>query len=108
MRWSIHASSIRTRGNDLATINYDSELRRAGAHSTHGWRRLRFLAQRHILGTIGLCFMLLFVWAAAFADLICRYDPLSVDAAHALAPPHARARLGTAPLRPRAWGRLIP
>ena len=54
----------------LATINYDSELRRAGAHSTHGWRRLAFLAQRYVLGTFGLVIMLLFVWTAVSADLI--------------------------------------
>ena len=32
-------------------VNYDSELKRAGAHSTQGWRRLAFLAQRYVLGT---------------------------------------------------------
>ena len=48
------------------SINYDSELRRAGAHATHGWRRLTFLAQRYMLGTIGLVIMVLFVLAAAF------------------------------------------
>ena len=31
----------------MATINFDSELRRAGAHSTHGWRRLLFLVLPH-------------------------------------------------------------
>jgi len=46
----------------LTTINFDSELRRAGAHSTHGWRRLLFLAQRYMLGTIGLVIMVMFVW----------------------------------------------
>src|SRR5205809_736766 len=48
--------------SSLATINFDSELRRAGAHSTHGWRRLLFLSQRYLLGTVGLVIMVLFVW----------------------------------------------
>ena len=48
----------------MAVINYDSELRRAGAHATHGWRRLAFLAQRYVLGTFGLIIMILFVWTA--------------------------------------------
>jgi len=30
----------------LAAIDYDLELRRAGAHATGGWRRVLFLAQR--------------------------------------------------------------
>ena len=63
----------------MVSINFDSELRRAGAHSTHGWRRLAFLAQRYLLGTFGLIIMVLFVWMAISADLICRYDPLSVN-----------------------------
>ena len=76
----------------MTSINYDSELKRAGAHSTHGWRRLTFLAQRYILGTAGLFILLLFVWVAISADLIARYDPLSVDSAHRLAAPDWRRR----------------
>jgi hypothetical protein len=29
----------------LAAIDYETELRRAGALSTHGWRRFTFVAQ---------------------------------------------------------------
>src|ERR1700731_285166 len=79
----------------MVTINYDAELRRAGASATHGWRRLAFLAQRHVLGAVGLIIMILFVLAALFADLICRYDPLTVDSAHALLHPDARHWMGT-------------
>ena len=36
----------------MTAVNYDSELRRAGAHATHGWRRLRLpraaLCARHL------------------------------------------------------------
>ena len=77
----------------MTSINYDSELKRAGAHSTHGWRRLTFLAQRYILGTAGLFILLLFVWVAISADLICRYDPLSVDSAHRLTSPEWTSRM---------------
>ena len=79
----------------MATINFDNELRRAGANATSGWRRLAFLAQRYMLGTIGLIIMLLFVWMALSADLICRYDPLSVDSAHRLASPDWLHWMGT-------------
>ena len=41
----------------MTVVNYDSERRRAGAHASHGWRRFAFLAQRHLLGTIGLGIM---------------------------------------------------
>jgi peptide/nickel transport system permease protein len=91
----------------LAVINYDSELRRAGAHSTHGWRKLTFLARRHMLGAIGLVIMVLFVLAALLADFIGRYDPLSVDALQRLAPPSAQHWLGTDAFGRDVWSRII-
>ncbi|MEH2550670.1 peptide/nickel transport system permease protein [Bradyrhizobium sp. AZCC 2262] len=91
----------------LATINFDSELRRAGAQSTHGWRRLLFLAQRYLLGTIGLFIMVLFVWMAISADLICRFSPLSVDSAHRLAAPDALHWMGTDSFGRDVWSRIV-
>jgi peptide/nickel transport system permease protein len=91
----------------LAVVNYDSELRRAGADATQGWRRLAFLAQRHILGTVGLVIMVLFVWVALSADLIGRYDPLSVDSAHRLASPDWRHWLGTDSFGRDVWSRIV-
>src|SRR3954466_6471175 len=91
----------------LATINFDSELRRAGAHSTQGWRRLVFLAQRYMLGTVGLFIMVLFVWVALSADLICRYDPLSVDSTHRLAAPDWTHWMGTDSFGRDVWSRIV-
>ena len=91
----------------MAVINYDSELRRAGAHSTHGWRKLTFLARRHMLGAIGLVIMVLFVLAALLADLIGRYDPLSVDSLQRLAPPSAEHWLGTDSFGRDVWSRIV-
>jgi peptide/nickel transport system permease protein len=91
----------------LVTINYDSELRRAGADANTFWRRVRFLARRHVLGTIGFIIMVLFVFAAIFADVICRYSPLTVDSAHALAAPGAQHWLGTDSFGRDVWSRII-
>ena len=91
----------------MAVINYDSELKRAGAHAPHGWRRLAFLARRYVLGTAGLSIMLMFVWAAIFANLICRFDPLSVDSAHRLAAPSALHWMGTDSFGRDVWSRII-
>ena len=91
----------------MTSINYDSELKRAGAHSTHGWRRLVFLAQRYILGTVGLFILLLFVWIAISADLISRYDPLSVDSTHRLAAPDWRHWMGTDSFGRDVWSRIV-
>jgi peptide/nickel transport system permease protein len=91
----------------LVTINYDSELRRAGAHSTHGWRKLAFLAQRHMLGAIGLVIMVLFVLVAGFADIIARFSPLSVDSLHRLAAPDSQHWMGTDSFGRDVWSRII-
>jgi peptide/nickel transport system permease protein len=91
----------------LATINYDTELRRAGAHSTHGWRKLVFLAQRHVLGAVGLVIMVILVLTALFADVISRFDPLSVDSLHRLAAPNAQHWMGTDSFGRDVWSRII-
>ena len=91
----------------MVTINYDSELRRAGANANTFWRRVRFLARRHVLGTVGFVIMVLFVLAAVFADAICRYSPLTVDSAHALAAPSLQHWLGTDSFGRDVWARII-
>jgi peptide/nickel transport system permease protein len=91
----------------LDAINYDAELKRAGAHATHGWRRLAFFAQRYVLGTAGLIILVMFVLTAIFADFIGRYSPLAVDSAHALARPGAQHWLGTDSFGRDVWSRII-
>jgi peptide/nickel transport system permease protein len=91
----------------VATINYDVELKRAGADATHGWRRLAFYARRYLLGTIGLAIMIAFVLTALFAGLISRYDPLTVDSAHALARPSMEHWMGTDSFGRDVWSRII-
>jgi peptide/nickel transport system permease protein len=91
----------------LDAINYDAELRRAGANATHGWRRLAFFAQRYVLGTAGLIILVMFVLTAIFADFIGRFSPLAVDSAHALAHPGAQHWLGTDSFGRDVWSRII-
>ena len=91
----------------MDAINYDSELRRAGANATHGWRRLVFLAGRHLLGSIGLVIMVLFVLTALFADVIVRIDPLTVDATHALARPSSLHWMGTDSFGRDVFSRIV-
>src|SRR5215831_18422909 len=107
MRCSTRASATPTEEAALVAIDYDAELKRAGAKATHGWRKLAFLARRHLLGAAGFVIMTIFVLMAVFADLICRYDPLTVDAAHALAHPDARHWMGTDSFGRDVWARII-
>ena len=91
----------------MVSINFDNELRRAGAHSTRGWRRLTFLAQRYLLGTFGLFIMMLFVGVAISADLIARFDPLNVDSAQRLTAPNAQHWMGTDSFGRDVWSRIV-
>ena len=91
----------------MDAINYDTELRRAGAHSTYGWRKFAFFAQRYVLGTAGLLIMVMFVLTAVFADLISRFSPLSVDSLHRLAAPDAQHWMGTDSFGRDVWSRII-
>ena len=91
----------------MAAIDYDVELRRAGAHATVGWRRVLFLAQRHVLGAAGLVIMTLFVFTAIFADFIARYDPLTIDATRALARPSLAHWMGTDSFGRDVFSRII-
>jgi peptide/nickel transport system permease protein len=91
----------------LVTINYDSELRRAGADANTFWRKAMFFARRYVLGTVGLVIMAFFVFAALFANLICAYSPLTVDSAHALAPPSVQHWMGTDSFGRDVFARII-
>jgi peptide/nickel transport system permease protein len=91
----------------MATVDYDFELRRAGAHAGQGWRRIGYLARRHVLGAAGLVIMTLFVLTAVFADFIARFDPLAVDAAHALARPGWQHWMGTDSFGRDVFSRII-
>ncbi len=91
----------------MTAIDYDLELRRAGAGATQGWRRVAYLAQRHVLGAAGLIIISVFVLTAVFADVLARFDPLTVDSVHALARPSAQHWMGTDSFGRDVFSRII-
>ena len=91
----------------MAVIDSEVELRRAGAHATGGWRRALFLAQRHVLGAAGLVILTGFVLTAIFADLIARYDPLTIDSTRALMRPSLAHWMGTDSFGRDVFSRII-
>ena len=66
-----------------------------------GWRRLRSWRGAICSARSALFIMVLFVLAAVFADLICRFDPLTINSAHALAAPSCAALARHRFVRPR-------
>jgi peptide/nickel transport system permease protein len=87
--------------------DYEVELIRAGAAIEGRWGAALFLARRHPLGAIGAAIMVLFVFAALFADLITAYDPLAVNASLSLAPPSAAHWLGADSFGRDVYSRIV-
>ena len=78
----------------MTVLDFDAELARAGAHARGRLGRLRHLARRYPLGAAGAVIMVLFVFAAVFANVLTAYDPLSTNAAESLCAPGRTHWLG--------------
>ncbi|WP_119422813.1 ABC transporter permease [Desertibaculum subflavum] len=78
----------------MTTVDHSAELARAGANVT-GWAsRTLFLANRYPLGAFGAVIVILFVFAAIFADVITPVDPTSTNPAKSLMAPGGQALMG--------------
>src|SRR3981189_385710 len=71
------------------------------------WPQLRYVVTRHPLGVFGAAIMAIFVFAAVFADLLTRYDPVSTNAALSLARPDAAHPLGSDFMGRDVYSRII-
>src|SRR6266404_313097 len=79
---------------DMAFINHEAELSRAGANVTGGWSRILFFARRYPLGAVGAVIVLVFVATAVFPPFIAPMDPTTTDAKASLARPGSVFWLG--------------
>lgn len=78
----------------MAVINHEAELARAGANITGWLSRVIFFVRRYPLGAVGALIVALFVFTAAFADIIAPTDPTSTNAKYSLAAPSSLFWLG--------------
>jgi peptide/nickel transport system permease protein len=78
----------------MTTLDFEVELAKAGALVHGRLGRLRHLGRRYPLGAAGAAIMVVFVFAAVFADLLTTYDPLSTNAAESLCAPSRAHWLG--------------
>lgn len=78
----------------MAVVNHEAELARAGANLT-GWvSKVIFFIRRYPLGAVGAIIVALFIFTAAFADIIAPTDPTSTNSKFSLAAPSSLFWLG--------------
>jgi peptide/nickel transport system permease protein len=75
-------------------IDHEAELAKAGAGVEGRIGNFLYFCRRYPLGAIGAAIMLVFVFAAVFADVIAPQDPLNTNAAASLSAPNATYPLG--------------
>lgn len=78
----------------MAVINHEAELARAGANVTGWLSKVIFFTRRYPLGAVGALIVALFIFTAAFADVIAPTDPTSTNAKYSLAAPSSLFWLG--------------
>lgn len=82
------------REGQVAVIDHDAELARAGAN-VRGWMGgIFFFVRRYPLGAVGAVLMAVFLATALFADQISPFDPFTTNARISLAPPGGEHVLG--------------
>src|SRR6266849_5914921 len=68
-------------------IDYVPETTAEPVRAETVWGKLRYLVARYPLGVIGAAIMLVFVFAAMFADALTSYDPVTTNSTISLARP---------------------
>jgi peptide/nickel transport system permease protein len=71
------------------------------------WSKLRYYAGAHPLGVVGAAIMLVFVFAAIFADALTSYDPIRTNSLITLAVPSNAHLLGTDQMGRDIYSRII-
>ncbi len=94
-------------GTPMAIIDYDAELAQAGGKVESVWSRIRYAVSHHPLGAIGAVIMVLFVFAATFADFLTVYDPLATNSSISLAAPSSAHWLGADFMGRDVYSRIV-
>ncbi len=71
------------------------------------WSKMRYHAASHPLGVVGAVIMLVFVFAAVFADFITSYDPIRTNSVISLLPPGHGHWLGADNMGRDIYSRIV-
>src|ERR1700682_4409396 len=71
------------------------------------WSKIRYHATAHPLGVVGATILLVFVFAAIFADFITAYDPIRTNSLTSLMPPGNGHWLGADNMGRDIYSRIV-
>jgi peptide/nickel transport system permease protein len=91
----------------MAIVDYASEPAGEIVRADGVWSRIRHHAASHPLGVIGAVIMLVFVFAAIFANFLTAYSPTATNPALALAPPSDAHWLGADAMGRDIYARIV-
>ncbi len=87
---------------DIAPLPAPDTVRAEGV-----WSNIRYHAASHPLGVIGAAIMVVFVFAAIFADFITSFDPIRTNSAITLLPPSHLHWLGADQMGRDIYSRIV-
>ncbi|HEY1541378.1 MAG TPA: ABC transporter permease [Xanthobacteraceae bacterium] len=91
----------------MTTVDDTATIASAQAPAESLWRHLRYHMARHPLGVVGGVIMVVFVFAAVFADLLTRFSPTDTNPALSLAHPSAAHIFGADYLGRDVYSRIV-
>ena len=91
----------------MAVLDHKAELEKAGANVTGRFSSLMYFIRSYPLGAVGMLIVLVFVFAAIFADFITAFDPFTTNAAASLAEPGGAHSLGADFMGRDIWARIV-
>jgi peptide/nickel transport system permease protein len=91
----------------MTIVDYAPEPAVEVVHADGIWSRIRHHAVSHPLGVIGAVIMLVFVFAAVFANFLTSYDPIATNSALTLVHPNDAHWLGTDAMGRDIYARII-
>jgi peptide/nickel transport system permease protein len=91
----------------MTTVDDTAAIASAAAPADGLWRHLRYHVARHPLGVVGAVIMMVFVFAAIFADFLTRFSPTDTNPALSLAHPTAAHIFGADYLGRDVYSRIV-
>jgi peptide/nickel transport system permease protein len=91
----------------MATVDHQTELRRAGANIDSAWSRFAYYVRRYPLGAAGALIVIAFVVIAIFAPFFTGFDPTSTNPRTSLASPGGEHVLGADFMGRDMWSRIV-